>query len=488
VKAEDDPFASHLAQMRGISEGRESYRGDSRYEQATNYYLDHLVDRCADEARRRLPPGHPTSIDLLVCMTGLSPRPIVLAYKVLRPKRLVLITSDAAHESVNVVHDHLVMGGSLRGADFSARPCVATDPLEIYRIVREEVDIVARRNAGAITAYIDITGGRKVMGASAALAAWQLNLGLSYVDGLYDGELKQAVPGSDRMLLLDNPTSIFGDQEMQVALQAFASGDFDVARNRFDDLSARLVQPARPRFMGAMSALYRAWSNLDRGALPGAIERVETELALVRRELPHDVERTVFDQLVHLKDLAQGEPRALLLTFSLLDDHYRRLGRHDFAALFSYRTIEQCLSAHLKVSYGGFALDNPDWDLLSRDRQALRESYGQMVNLVRDTQGRKSLPSQVGPFAAAVLLAILSDPIAALAELDAVEGLRRLEQLAKARNRSVLAHGEVFIDVEQSNELNETAHRVLSAYWQVHHAGDELTDRLSRLGFLRGDW
>ncbi|MEV6964304.1 TIGR02710 family CRISPR-associated CARF protein [Hamadaea sp. NPDC051192] len=488
MEDEDDPFASHLARMRRIGEREEPYRGGSPYEQATNYYLDHLVDRCADEARRRLPPGHPTSIDLLICMTGMSPRPIVLAYKVLRPKRLVLITSDAAHESVNVVHDHLVMGGSLRGADFSARPCVATDPLEIYRIVREEVDIVTRRNSGSIAAYIDITGGRKVMGASAALAAWQLNLGLSYVDGLYDGDLKQAVPGSDRMLLLDNPTSIFGDQEMQVARQAFASGDFDVAQNRYDDLSARLVQPARPRFMGALSALYRAWSNLDRDALPGAIERVETELALVRRELPHDVEHTVFDQLMHLKDLARGDPRALLLTFSLLDDHYRRLGRHDFAALFSYRTIEQCLSAHFKASYGGFALDNPDWDLLGWDRQLLRESYERMVNLVRGTQGRRSLPSQFGPFAAAVLIAVLGDPLAGPAELDAADALRRLEQLAKARNRSVLAHGEEFIDVDLSSELNQKAHRVLSAYWQVHHAGEELADRLSRLAFLRGDW
>src|SRR6266568_1391377 len=219
----------HLLHMRKISEGLETYRGGNKYEQATYYYLDYLVDACAERARVHLPPERPLEVDLLICMTGLSPRPVVLAFKILRPKRLVLITSDDAHESINIIHDHVVMGGGLRGADFSARPCVSTDPLDIYRIVREEVDIVARRTGRPITAYIDITGGRKVMGASAALAAWQLNLGLSYVDGDYDGTLKQALPGSDRILLLDNPTSIFGEQEMDIAEQAFASGNFEVA-------------------------------------------------------------------------------------------------------------------------------------------------------------------------------------------------------------------------------------------------------------------
>jgi hypothetical protein len=164
---DDGEIALHLLQMRRISEGLEPYRGGSTYEQATHYYLDHLADACAERARRYLPPERPRDVDLLICMTGLSPRPVVLAFKILRPKRLVLITSDDAHERVNIVHDYVMMGGALRGADFSARPCVSTDPLSIYRIVREEVDIVTRRTGGPITAYIDITGGRKVMGASA---------------------------------------------------------------------------------------------------------------------------------------------------------------------------------------------------------------------------------------------------------------------------------------------------------------------------------
>ncbi|GGM03354.1 TIGR02710 family CRISPR-associated CARF protein [Dactylosporangium sucinum] len=480
----DGDIESHVRQMREISEGRAGHGDGSAYEQATRYYLEHLADACAQQARDSrldLPPR----VDLLICMTGMSPRPVVLAFKILRPARLVLITSDAAQDTIDVVHENVVARGLLRASEFSARPCVSTDPLSIYRIVREEVDIVARRHDGPVAAYIDITGGRKVMGASAALAAWQLNLGLSYVDGDYDPVLRQAVPGSDRMLVLDNPTSLFGEQEMDVATQAFASGNFEVARSRFAVLAERLVQPGLARFMAALSGLYRAWCDLDRDAMPKAVAQVRAALGSARRDVSEETVRTVHAQLQLLSELATGDSRALLLTFSLLDEHYRGVGRHDFAALFSYRTIEHCLSAHLKRKYG-FACDAPDYARLTGDRAALAQRYRDTVNAVRNVQGRPSLPSNPGPFAAAVLLKVIDDPLAAAAGLDTVDGLRELERLAKARNASVLAHGEQFISQHQSEELNAKANEVLRAYWRAHRPGEELGAARSELAFVRG--
>lgn len=469
--------------MREISEGLADHGTGSPYQQATRYYLEHLADACARQARQGC-PDLPPQVDLLICMTGLSPRPVVLAFKVLRPARLVLITSDAAQDTIDVVHDHVVSTGELRASDFSPRPCVSTDPLSIYRIVREEVDIVARRHDRPIAAYIDITGGRKVMGASAALAAWQLNLGLSYVDGDYDPELRQAVPGSDRMLVLDNPTSLFGEQEMDVATQAFMSGNFEVARSRFAVLADRLVQPAQARFMAALSALYRAWCDLDRDALPMAAETVRGALGPARREVSDATVRAVRAQLQLLDELARGDRRALLLTFSVLADHYRSVGRHDFAALFSYRAIEHCLSAHLSQRYG-FACDNPDYDLLTTDRRRLGDEYRITINAVRQAQASRRLPTVAGPFAAAVLLKAIGDPFATAAGLATVEGLRDLEDLAKARNASVLAHGEQFISRTQSEALNAKADKLLEAYWHTHHPNEQLKVTLAGLAFVQ---
>jgi hypothetical protein len=150
------------------------------------------------------------------------------------------------------------------------------------------------------------------MSATAALAAWQLDLGLCYIDGDYDVELGQAVPGSDRLLLLDNPTSLFGEQEMKAAEHAFDGGAFDAARRRFEELATRLAQPGRARFMAALSALYQAWCDIDWKALPAAVDRVKDTLRPIQRTLPEGTVAAVYAQLKYLDTLACRDRRALL--------------------------------------------------------------------------------------------------------------------------------------------------------------------------------
>jgi CRISPR-associated protein (TIGR02710 family) len=470
--------------MRQITEGRDSYGEGTRYDQATGYYLDHLVDESAERARRGC-PGLPPKVDLLISLTGFSPRITVLAYKIMLPERLVVISSENAWASFNVIHKHVLADGRLQPADLSSRPCVATDPLSIYRIVQEELGIHMRRSGSAGVAYIDITGGRKVMSAAAALAAWQLNLGLCYIEGDYDEELKQAIPGSDQLLLLDNPTSLFGEQEMKAAEQAFDAGAFEAARNRFEELAGRLAQPGLARFMSALSALYRAWSDFDLPALSAAGARVRETLGPVQRTLTAGVVSAVYAQLDYLDRLAGGDRQALLLCFSLLDDHYRSVGRHDFAALFSYRTIEGCLAGHLASRYPGFDCENPDYRLIGDDLRSLTADYSHMAGLATGRSSRRSLPSSLGVFSAAVLLHVLGDPLAELSGLNSPGSLHDLQELARARNKSVLAHGEESVTTELSRQLNVKAVEVLHAYWRIHHPGEDLGARRSELGFIR---
>jgi hypothetical protein len=379
--------------MHQITVGADQYGDGVPYEQATRYYLDHLVEECAERARRNC-SGLPPRVDLLISVTGFSPRTTILAFEVLRPRRLVVIPSENARGSVNTIARYVVGEGGLEHADFSQRPCVPTDPLSIYNVVKEELELLDRQGEHTIS-YIDITGGRKVMSATAALAAWQLDLGLCYLDGEYDADLHQAVPGSDRLLLLDNPTSLFGEQEMIAAYHAFDGGAFQAARSRFDELAVRLARPTDARFWGALSELYRAWCDLDLTVLPQAIEMVRRTLGPMRQRLSASTAASVEAQLNFLKRLADRDQDALLLSFSLLDDHYRAVGRFDFAALFSYRTIERCLTGRLTHLHPGFDAEHPDYALLTNDQQALRASYRMIYNGVDGTQRRRQLPAQL---------------------------------------------------------------------------------------------
>jgi CRISPR-associated protein (TIGR02710 family) len=474
-------FEEKLLQLQRITDGAETYGAGKRYEQGTRYYLEHLVGECARRARDAS-PGLPEEVDLLISMTGHSPRLTILAYEILRPKRLVVISSEKVDDAVNVIHKYVLADGRLDPVHISARVCVPTDPENIYFIVKDELDIYARRSGKMPEdAFIDITAGRRVMGATAALAAWQLDVRLCYIDGDYtDG---RAIAGADRVLLLDNPS--FGDQAMAAAEQAFSSGAFETARSRFDELAHRIARPARARFLGALSELYRAWCDVDLGRLPAAISRVQETVDPMRRELPADLIAALYAQLEYLHELLRGDKSALLLCFSLLSDHYRNLDRHDFAALFSYRTIEGCFAARLAARHPGFAKPPFDYNDIEEGKETLTAAFRQIVSDVRQRPSTQSLPRRPGLFSAAALLAALNDSVADLAGLMSPVELRDLEELAEARNQSVLAHGTQPVDAEVSRRLHERAMAVLRAYWLVHHRDQDLDERRKALAFVR---
>ncbi|WP_033441819.1 TIGR02710 family CRISPR-associated CARF protein [Saccharothrix sp. NRRL B-16314] len=485
MTGEEAHFDELAAQMRRISLGEESYGDGLRpHEQANEFYLDRLLGESVARASRSLaqPPG---DVDLLISLCGFSPTTTILAFELLKPRRLVVITSEDAEESINVLGERIVGSGKLQHKDFLPRRCVPTDPLGIYRIVAAELEEHARRVGRPSLAYIDITGGRKVMSAAAALAAWQLDLRICYVESDWDPMLRRAVPGSDRLLLLDNPTSLFGEQEMRAAQHSFDGGAFEAAHARFEDLAVRLAEPGRARFMAALSELYRAWCALELSALPTSIDRVHATLSPIRGSLSVETTSSLERQLSFLSRLARRDRSALLLGFHILDDHYRGIGRHDFAALLSYRTIEGCLVERLKVRFPGFDDSDPEYDLISTDQQQFKRSWTDVMNLVDGQQKRRSLPPFIGLFSAAVVLRVLDDDLLRLAGLWEVDELRSLRDLARVRNDSVLAHGDRSVSKTDSEQLNSMAQSVVRAYWTLHHADENLDELRARLRFIR---
>ncbi|MFD0591991.1 hypothetical protein ACFQZ4_04970 [Catellatospora coxensis] len=66
------------------------------------------------------------------------------------------------------------------------------------------------------------------MSAGAALAAAQLDLAMCYIDSDFDPEMRQALPGSERLCVLPNPTALFGDKDMAAAMAMFRAGLYPV--------------------------------------------------------------------------------------------------------------------------------------------------------------------------------------------------------------------------------------------------------------------
>lgn len=325
------------------------------------------------------------------------------------------------------------------------------------------------------------------MSAAAALAAWQLNLGLTYVENQFDPATRQPLPGQDRLITLDNPTAMFGEQEMQRALEAFRSGAFETARVKYQEICESIVEPGVARLMRDLSSLYRAWCDLDLTALPASIPTVRANL----RQVSVETRATLEVQLQFAQRLAAGDVTAFVVCFYVLGSHYQRLGRRDFAALLYYRTIEACVTTRLRLRYPGFDPDGCDYTLVG-DPVAVRGRY-QAVGQVLTPPSQGAPPGKLTLFAATLLLTAERDELARRVGLVDGQGnpdatrLERLRDRTLARNKSVLAHGTQPISEHHTESLRIEAEDLLAGYWGLHGDPVGLPALLSQLRFIGTD-
>lgn len=478
--------ADAIIRLRRILRGEEQWGEGTQSDQATAFFLAEMLDEVVERARKEN-PALTRPVDILISMSGFSPLTTILAYELIRPARLLVIYSEQANASVDYIASHVIGPGRLRFQDFSHRSVEPTDPQSVYREVKAELLRSATPDGRKPSAIIDITGGKKVMSAAAALAAWQLNLGLCYLDGEYDQEFRRVVPGDERPLLLENPTALFGEQEMAAALETFRNGGFSSAYAQYSQLCEQIAEPVRARFMRTLSALYRAWCDLDLSSLPACIKAVEVARKAAHRELTQQTSRRVAEQLTFLRTLTTEPPNpaAMLVCFHVLGKHYRDVGRHDFAALLFYRTIEGCLTQRLETHFAGFSCKDPDYGLLG-DPDAVAAAY-QLA--LKDTGGRDAtgLPPKVTLIHAATLLYALDDEFIVKTNLNTPSAVANLRDLAEIRNSSVLAHGYHTITSEQSERLRSRAEHLLAVFWQFHGTRGNVRALCERLQFVDAD-
>jgi CRISPR-associated protein (TIGR02710 family) len=468
-----------LEYMRRIFRGEVTYGEGSSTEQASRYRIEVMYDEIIAAALAN--PSDPVpEVDTLVSLSGFSPETTLLAFELVRPRRLTIVSSENVSDKLDVIIEKL--HGRLKPSQIHHQFCDPADPLGIYDIVKKAVRPPS--GDGAVSAMIDITGGKKVMSASAALAASQLDLQMCYVNGDFDAEMRVAVPGTERLKVLVNPTSLFGDQDMRAAKEMFRSGVYAGAKVRFAELSESMSEPVQARFFCDLAELYQAWCDLDAASLSRLAVSVKEKLLDPRLKLLVETRGRLADQLGFVDRLVARDGSALLLNFFLLGEHYQAMGRLDFAALLFYRTIEQSLSERLARHYGGFDLGKPDYSLLGLDQEELRQRYLGAVREIFPDSNREALPWDVGLLDAMLLLYVVGDELLPAADIKNLRGVNHVQNLVSTRNGSVLAHGVELVTQKQCDDLRARALRNLRAFWQLHHEDEHVNNRIDTLRFV----
>lgn len=463
-------FDANVARMRRIFRGEESFGEGKPAEQARRFHRENIFQTSIDLARERTPLGE-KRVNLLISLSGFSPETTIIAYELLKPEQVVVIRSSGLNESLDRIAEHIVGPGKLKPSEFQHFEIDPSDPLAIHRIVAEHANRDRNRRQRAV---IDITGGKKVMSAAAALAAWQLDLEIAYIDSDYDGELRQPNPGSERLVLLENPITLFGHEELKTGREIFATGAFANAADRFEALAKRVANPSEARLLAAIAHFYAAWCDLNfemisesSSDLANGIQQSNFKLSV--KDLKH-----IKKQLEFAKQLVVRKPRALLISYFLLGEHYWGLGRKDFAALLFYRTIEGCLADRDEL-FGKEQRNNAEY----------RSRFAELSIEIDPRDPQREPSEKPGLIERAAWLAAMQDDMVKKAEIATIASLKNLKNMADIRNKSILAHGSETVSDKDCKSLQAKASFILHAWW-ICGGGDgrKFDDVLSELQFI----
>lgn len=382
----------------------------------------------------------------LVSVLGFSWQPVALMAAWAKPERfLVLGTEDSLAVKVG---EEGVLSIVARVAGISRdaiEPVRVGDPGEedIYRAVR---DFLHKSGIPARRVFVDPTGGKKSMSASAALAGFLAGTPLVYVDyGEYHGDNRIPVAGTEYPRLLTNPLEVLGDLEMRDIFGAFNRSDFREAERSAERLARRLYEPREAECLVKLAKAYGAWDRFEFGAARQA-------LGEARGALDHfagqgawawaGAVREVFDgNLRALDALAQiqKQPERLKDGVPLLVWYLaaaRRLfdaEKPSLAVLLTYAAVERYVDLCLWVDFG---LDDekPDYALVAE--QLVRAKY--------DEAGRKLFGKDYKQrdLDGLLMFANGAQLLAALApERLALDDLGPLKGLSSARNKCEYEHG-----------------------------------------------
>lgn len=393
----------------------------------------------------------------LISLMGYSVETTVLTSVILRPKRLVVAYSENAAAVANIAFNYLTREGIIEHTGLDAVAVNAFDPEDIYRKLVQRIPQSTHR-------VFDITGGTKVMSATAGHLAWDKNLSLCYLNGDWNPNSGSAgLESASRLKLIFNPSQHKGYEVRRAALEHFEKGNFAAARESLQASLKLIDDYTFEDFAIALCNCYCTFADLDRESLASSLNELS-------RLLDRRATRSIFEGQIEmdahvaaLRRLAQGERLAITAAFLELIEVYRKQSRFDFACLLAYRAMESLVEIGLRGQCSGFDPNHPDYSLLTAAVPNLEQQY---VELAKPEY--RTLPDRVGMAAGFALLCLVRDTHLRFArdgrERDPLRSaVYRVRGLAKRRNSSVLAHGAQSLQASDCAEMTACAEDMAKA-------------------------
>ncbi len=421
--------------------------------QAQTYYFQNIlpgiVEKLAEKTRDN-------KCNVLISLMGFSPETTILSTVSMKPEKLIVITGENTIDHYDLVFEFLHEYKILKPSQMSLETIDICNLKNIYDVVQK---VSEESNV-----FVDITGGKKIMSAAAAQAAWEFDATLCYIEGEYNPKLRRPKPGTESLIKLDNPSLEKAKKQRDKGIEAWEMRNFSLAEERFRRSKTLNREHLFEDAIIPLCRFYELLYNFDFSKMQNVLdELVALEKTTYMKEILDKLNIAACIS-VFCGDIALEKIENRIAVFLSMAQEYANQQRFDFAGLLSYRAIEALIGEGLNITseQGFFDTANPNYALISEDVDKLEKDFSDLWNEV--TKGKAAnfkLPKKVSlADGFALLLVSDTDKFIKVFDNDTMSPayvLKRVAGISSCRNQSILAHGNNALGEKQFTDIFKLA-------------------------------
>lgn len=450
---------------------------------AEQYYETELMQLIVKEFIQNNKGKLYEKVEYMILSVGTSYEPLVLNISLFQPEKILFLYTEKTETTI----DKIVEFCALPSSAYQKVLVNEVNPLDIYRQIKEAY--LRWRLPQKI--YIDFTGGTKAMSAAAAMVGAVIDLQLIYIGSEeYLIDFRKPSPGSETLYFINNPYAVFGDFEIDKAMQLFGQYDYSGARNKLDELRKKIPDPLirqQLQFSYLLASSYEHWDALE---FPEAFQNMEKLVEELRRDVRLNFHFLLMDCigllqeqleiLASLKDIQYffrsknnmevlGRLEYIMpLMFTMQTNSMIReaQGKYDSATLLLYRILE--MIEQRRLFHYGIDVSRADFMNMKYDTEKLPMMKGkskeeclelykeEIVQIKIKVFGKCNgsyLFEQISLLDGFIHLAALRDEIMMMGNGDSIAKLKRLRSMVYLRNNSIFAHGFSPVSKEDYNKF-----------------------------------
>lgn len=397
-----------------------------------------IEKRFVQNVQEQIKTGEIPQYDLLLLPYGLEWLHAVLLINALKPKHVYFM---GTREAEGVFLDEIIARTQLKPSQYTREVIEyqAMDTDVVYEKIKRHLQLFGTNKKVAV----DLTRGKRVMNAAAAMVGAFFGCDLIYVDADWFEEIRHEVPLTEKFVRVHNPFLIFGDLESRYAVELFNHHDYMSAKNLFRELCGKSRDPREFEIKAMLADAYNAWDGYDYAAAHAFFTKLMAKIQ--QYSFVSDYLMQIRNNLEAVKALSGiNQEKANFLSALRNDDVISHLfadffcgslrraeqGRLSGAVLRFYRTVE-FISQHRLAKYG-IETETPDYTKLP----GIEEKYADLTEKV--FKQRKKLPEHIALMDGHTILYAIQDD---LWKGKTLKDLDDFLQLSKVRDHSILIHG-----------------------------------------------